>query len=130
MLKKFIGVIISILILILFYFSLNKYLNKNYFNLENLHFFKKEGYINLDESKDQLQQEILKTNYFIKKPQAFNPDSSFFSFLSKFDPCFKPPEFKEFPFKSSLFKTNYNCRPTTTGMFTDCGPLAPNSCPK
>jgi hypothetical protein len=130
MLKYLFGVIISVIIIIIFYYCFDKFFNINKFNLDMFKNTNKESYINLDDATDELQKSILNTNYFIRRPRPFNPNSSYFSFLTKFDPCFKPPLYKEFPYKASLFEVKYNCRPTTTGMFTDCGPLAPNSCPK
>jgi hypothetical protein len=127
MLKDLCGIILSVLILILFYFLIYKYFKSIGKNMP-IFFSKKEGMQNMTKTEDCLQNAINQTQYFIQRPRPFADDSSFFSFLTRFDPFFKPPKYEIFPHKASQYAVKFNCRPTTTGMFTDCGPLAPNSC--
>ena len=130
MLKDLCGIIISVIILIIFYFLIYKYFKSIGTNIPNVFnfFTKKEGMQNMTKTEDCLQNAINQTQYFIQRPRPFADDSSFFSFLTRFDPFFKPPKYEIFPHKASQYAVKFDCRPTTTGMFTDCGPLAPNSC--
>lgn len=84
----------------------------------------------VDKDVDPLKTAIDDTQYFNTLPTAFetDKDSSFFSFLTKFDPSFKPPKYKAFPYKATMYTVDYKCRKSTTGMFTDCGPMSSNSC--
>ena len=127
MLKDLCGIIISVIILILFYFLIYKYFKSIGTTIPNV-FNKKEGMQNMTKTEDCLQNSINQTQYFIQRPRPFADDSSFFSFLTRFDPFFKPPKYEIFPHKATQYTVKFDCRPTTTGMFTDCGPLAPNSC--
>jgi len=138
MLVELAGIIISLLIMIVFYYcfamflkTLNIKLPAFIENLDVVKWFsskqKKEGMSNL--SNDPLEEAIMKTKQFSKPPQAFaDKEESFFSFLTRFDPNFKPPNYQNFPYKSTLYTVDYKCRPSATGMFTDCGPMAVNSC--
>ena len=138
--KEILGIILSIIIMLVLYYCSAKYLKT--LNIELPSFMKKFQFLNFfskkesmqnrtSEEKDPLEKTIMKTQKFSCLPTAFsveNKDASFLSFLTRFDPSFKPPNYKEFPFKSTLYTVDYKCRPSATGMFTDCGPNAPNSC--
>lgn len=138
MLVELSGVILSLVIMIIFYYSLAMFLKTLNIKLpsfiENLDVVKwfnskknKEGMTNT--TNDPLEESIMKTQQFSKPPQAFaDKENSFFSFLSRFDPSFKPPKYQSFPYKSTLYTVDYKCRPSATGMFTDCGPMSSNSC--
>ena len=138
MLIELFGIILSLIIMLIFYYSLAMFLKTLNIKLplfiENLDIVKwlksknkKEGMTN--NKKDPLEDSIMKTQNFNKLPEAFaDKETSFFSFLSNFDPCFKPPKYQNFPYKSTLYTVDYKCRPSATGMFTNCGPMASNSC--
>ena len=138
MLIELFGIILSLVIMLIFYYSLAMFLKTLNIKLpnfiENLDIVKwlksknkKEGMSN--NSEDPLEKSIMKTQNFNKLPEAFaDKETSFFSFLSNFDRSFKPPKYQNFPYKSTLYTVDYNCRPSATGMFTNCGPMASNSC--
>lgn len=139
--KDLIGIILSIFIMLILYYSISRYMKT--INIELPSFISKINFLNIfpnkesmenmdkQEETDPLEKSIEKTQRFSNNPTPFkveNKDASFFGFLTKFDPSFKPPIYNEFPYKSSLYTVDFKCRPSTTGMFTDCGPMAPNSC--
>ena len=142
MLIEFFGIIVSLFIMFIFYYSITVFMKtiniKMPSFINNLDIMKwissskkKEGMSNNDndEDKDPLEKSIQDTQKFTKPPEAFmNKESSFLSFLTRFDPSFKPPNYTSFPYKSTLYTVDYKCRPSTTGMFTDCGAMASNSC--
>lgn len=132
MLVELFGVLLSLIIMFMFYYSLAMFLKTLNIKLpsfiENLDVVKwfsskktKEGMSN--------KESIIKTEQFSKPPEAFaDKESSFLSFLTHFDPSFKPPKYQNFPYKSTLNTVDYKCRSSATGMFTDCGPMTINSC--
>ena len=132
MLVELFGVLLSLIIMFMFYYSLAMFLKTLNIKLpsfiENLDVVKwfsskktKEGMSN--------KESIIKTEHFSKPPEAFaDKESSFLSFLTHFDPSFKPPKYQNFPYKSTLNTVDYKCRSSATGMFTDCGPMTINSC--
>ena len=154
MLIEFFGIIVSLFIMFIFYYSITVFMKtiniKMPSFINNLDIMKwmssskkKEGMSNNDNEEDQnqdqdkdkdhdkdpLEKSIQDTQKFTKPPEAFmNKESSFLSFLTRFDPSFKPPNYTSFPYKSTLYTVDYKCRPSTTGMFTDCGAMASNSC--
>ena len=136
--KHIFGVIISIFIMLMLYYCIVHFFKAlhikvpfvfNYLDITK-YFNHKENMQNMG-SNDPLEKSIEKTQLFSKIPTGFqveNKEASFLSFLTRFDPQFKPPNYTEFPYKSTLYTVDYKCRPSATGMFTDCGPNAPNSC--
>ena len=116
-----------------------KTININIPIIDNLRLFtKSEGMSNYDDDKDDspedkddspdsLKLSIENTQLFAKLPTPFQLDSSL-SFLTRFDPSFKPPKYQPFQYKATLYTPKYKCTHSTTGMFTDCGPAASNSC--
>ena len=144
MLIEIFGIIVSLFIMFIFYYSITVFMKtiniKMPSFINNLDIMKwmssskkKEGMSNKDQDKDHdkdpLEKSIQNTQKFTKPPEAFmNKESSFLSFLTRFDPSFKPPNYTSFPYKSTLYTVDYKCRPSTTGMFTDCGAMASNSC--
>lgn len=139
MVIEIIGIIASIIIMFILYYSTAMFLKTLNIKLpsfiENLDimkwisFKKKEGMSNNNTPTESLQSAIQQTQSFNKQPQAFaDKEEGFFSFLTRFDPSFKPPKYQLFKNKSTLYTVDYKCRPSTTGMFTDCGPMSSNSC--